>query len=858
MKKTSSIILGICFLFAIQLLANANLPKGYNYIFPQNGSKYVHPTSTIILRFENNTPNELINLGSVIKVKGEKSGQHLGKTIIASDNLTIIFKSEKIYELGETVNVTINPLFTENSGKGIEPLNYEFTVLEEIESKIISPDVEDSNLPLQKKNMADNQAMIMPNGVSVPSDFPHVNITVNNNPSSDYIFLNNSGTPNYNIIFNTSGEPVWYWKTPDSRRDFKVQSNGQITMLIRDGYGGTGEGHIVLTENFEFVKSMRATNGYTTDEHELFMLPDSGYFLIGRRETQVDMSQYVPGGQPNATVRETCIQEFTANDEMIFIWKAWDHFDIRDLEIENLYNSYIRFPHMNAIFVDEDEHILLSSRHLSEISKIDRESGEFIWRMIGTPGSLNNDFKFVNDPLNGFRNQHAIRSLGNNRYTLFDNGNNHSPPVSRGVEYQLDTTNMIATLVLDHRTGSINTFSHYMGNVQRLPNGNTHINWAVGHTLPIAQEVTPEGTKVFEMRFKNGHHCYRSFRHPWEGVVAEPYLMLEPQVDNLTLIFNKFGDDNIKYYKIYGDRIPNPTTLIDTSRATLKSLTNLINGARYYFRVTAVDNNDNESAYSNEEDIIVNIVQPGTNLIVNGDFANNLDAWTWEVSGSASADIETTDGICHFLIQNGGTEIYNVQLRQNGIPLLQGENYTFEFDAWADASRAVEIKVGQDVSPYTNYSRIGYSAFSTTHKRFSYSFIMQESSDNSARVVVNAGTDVQDIYIDNLSLKMDVPSNIENEIKTISQFSLNQNYPNPFNPTTSISYSLPKSGLVQLKIYDMLGREVAALVNKVQSTGNYKVEFNSSSVNRRITSGIYFYRLQSGEFVETKKLILLR
>ena len=100
---------------------------------------------------------------------------------------------------------------------------------------------------------------------------------------------------------------------------------------------------------------------------------------------------------------------------MIFIWKAWDHFDIRDLEIENLYGSYIRFPHMNAVFIDEDGHILLSSRHLSEISKIHRQSGEFIWRMIGAPNSQYNDFQFVNDPLNGFRNQHAIRSLGNNR-----------------------------------------------------------------------------------------------------------------------------------------------------------------------------------------------------------------------------------------------------------------------------------------------------------------------------------------------------------------------------------------------------------------------------------------------------------
>ena len=85
-------------------------------------------------------------------------------------------------------------------------------------------------------------------------------------------------------------------------------------------------------------------------------------------------------------------------------------------------------------------------------------------------------------------------------------------------------------------------------------------------------------------------------------------------------------------------------------------------------------------------------------------------------------------------------------------------------------------------------------------------------------------------------------------------YSLSQNYPNPFNPTTLINYSLPKSGFAQLKVYDMLGREVATLVNKEQSTGNYKIELNAS----HLTSGIYFYRLQSGSFTETKKFILLR
>ncbi len=837
-----------------QSLARDELPVGYQYVFPYQGSKYVHPNSTIILRFDNISPMELINLSTLIEVSGEKSGLHSGKTIIASDKRTVIFESERSYESGEIVEVTIAPRLPDSKGNIIKHLHYTFSVLEEEVVNDFPPDMESADVSGLKKSAIPGKSMIMSNGVSVPADFPHVNVTVNENPSSDYVFLNNWGPPNYNVIFNTSGEPVWYWKTPDRRRDFKVQSNGWITMLIRDGYGGSGEGHIALTENFEFIKSIRATNGYTTDEHELFMLPDSGYFLIGRRETIVDMSLYVDGGQTNARVRETCIQEFTSDDQLIFIWRAWDHFDIRDMEYESLTDSYVRFPHMNAIFIDEDGHILLSSRHLSEISKIHRQSGEFIWRMCGIPNSPNSDFYFVNDPLGGFRNQHAIRSLGNNRYTLFDNGNMHLPPVSRALEYEIDTVLMSATLVWEYEYDLTYSLALYMGNTQRLPNGNTHINWAVGNNLPIATEVTPEGDKLFEMWFEKGYHCYRSFRQPWKGKCITPYLLLEPQSDNLTLIFNKFGDDNVDYYTIYGDTISNPTVQIDTSRNTLKRLVELQNGKRYFFRVTAVDRNGIESAYSNEEDVFINIIQPGTNLIKNGDFDNELDFWTWEVSGSASADVQVDDGICHFVIQNGGDEIYEVQLRQNNIPLIQGDNYIFEFDAWAEDTRVVEIKIGEDDSPHTNYSRIGYTALNSTSQHFTYLFEMQESSDNNARVVINSGTTDQDIYIDNLSLKLDVPTGINDRSQTDKQINISSNYPNPFNLSTTISYTIPRQGLVRLKVFDDLGREVGVLVNKVQLPGNYEVKFDASQFN----SGAYYYSIEAGGVMQTKKMLLLR
>jgi len=83
---------------------------------------------------------------------------------------------------------------------------------------------------------------------------------------------------------------------------------------------------------------------------------------------------------------------------------------------------------------------------------------------------------------------------------------------------------------------------------------------------------------------------------------------------------------------------------------------------------------------------------------------------------------------------------------------------------------------------------------------------------------------------------------------------LSNNYPNPFNPTTKISYTIPERSNVSLKIFNLLGSEVASLVNEEKSAGTYEIEFNAAN----LSSGIYFYRIQAGAFVETKKMILLR
>ena len=90
--------------------------------------------------------------------------------------------------------------------------------------------------------------------------------------------------------------------------------------------------------------------------------------------------------------------------------------------------------------------------------------------------------------------------------------------------------------------------------------------------------------------------------------------------------------------------------------------------------------------------------------------------------------------------------------------------------------------------------------------------------------------------------------------QTPNSFMLSQNYPNPFNPVTKINYSLPKSGYVSLKIFDILGKEVATLVNEFKTSGNYTIDFAASSY----TSGVYFYKLESNNFIEVKKMLLIK
>jgi hypothetical protein len=739
---------------------------GYMYLSPLPGSEYTsRQTRFVLVRFQNMPPTVITNLSSFIQVTGAVSGQHAGQTKIAQDDRTVIFTMTTDFTANELATVSLTPGVPAASGGPISPYQYQFMVSTHLPGVAVAqtvasvPAVSSGGSPIRPLAVttaaSKGVAGIMPNGVSVPSDFPWIVITTNSNPDPDPIFVDNRGGGGkpYNVIFDNNGSPIWYMRMPDERRDMKVQHNGVMTMLARNG----GNHFNGFDNHYQQITQYWAVNGYSVDEHELQVLADGTYFLIGLHTETVDLSRYISGGNSSASVTEDCIQEFTPAGDLIFQWRAWDHLDIASQQYVVTTTNPGDFPHMNAIDVDTDGNILLSSRNTSEITKINRDTGEILWRL----GGAHNQFNFVNDPLNGPRNQHAIRMVTTNDYTLFDNGNGHSPQVSRGVEYVLDTTNLTATIVWQYpATPTTSLYSFYMGDVQRLTNGNTLIDWAVGG-LPKLTEVRPDGSKAFEMNWADKWEAYRTWRCPWQGSALSPYLIVEPYPDNVTLIFNQFGDTNVAFYRIYGATTPHPTNLVATSGVTLKRLTSLTNG-NYYFRVTAVNKQGVEGPYSNETNATVNIIKPGQQMVQNGTFSQGTPSWVWTLSGGATAAwaIETATNVTHIYITNATATLANIQLKQIGLPIILGNKYVFEFDAWATSPRYIQAMVAQNASPNLFYGGTNNAYLTPAHNHFRYVFTMNAATDFSASIFFNVGSSTAGVFLDNVSLFNAPPGDI--------------------------------------------------------------------------------------------------
>lgn len=454
------------------------------------------------------------------------------------------------------------------------------------------------------------------NGVSVPGDFPEFIVTLNNNPSPGKIFTSNtSGNGYYVMIFENDGTPYYYKKVNHYSTDFKVQPNG---MLSR--YSPDDGGFITIDNNFETTAVYKVQNGHGTDEHDFLITPEGTFLMIGITSEYRDMSVIVPGGNINANIIGNVIQELDVEQNLLFEWNASNYFDITDAIGTSLTSSRIDWIHMNSIALDYDGNILISSRHLSECTKIDRQTGEIIWRL----GGNNNEFTFLNENLE-FSFQHAFYPVegkpGN--YTIYDNGNNRGE-FSRVVEYKITINGDTKTAekVWEFRSDP-DFYTHRAGNAQRLPNGNTLINLEQPQ-YPKAIEVTPGGEILYEANFSPQAEAHKTFRFEWEGIMNAPYLLSEPLSGSVRLLFNKFGDINVLKYKIYGGAQPDNLVFISETNVTWADidLKPFAEYEKYFFGVKSVSNEGTESEYSNMVEVQLGNLFIGQS---NGILGNSID-----------------------------------------------------------------------------------------------------------------------------------------------------------------------------------------------------------------------------------------
>lgn len=429
--------------------------------------------------------------------------------------------------------------------------------------------------------------------VTAPGDLPQIYITGTGATAPGFIFLATmwGASQPYLLIVDDLGQPVYYEPTNPGLpgADFKKQPDGALSWM------DISRGGFISIDQAYAVTSTWVVNGYGgTDLHDLQVLTDGHALMLSYHSVPFDLSAY--GGITNAIVQDIVIQEQDALKNPVFNWSGLAHLPVTTT-YEPLTGAVADVFHGNAIERDTDGNLLLSSRHTAQIVKIDRTTGDIIWKL----GGKENEFTFVND--GGFSYQHDVRRLPNGHITLFDNGNprvDFSRPTdySRAVEYEIDEVAKVITRVWEYRSDP-DIYGFFMGNVQRLPNGNTFIGW--GGPATIGSEVTPGGEVALEMRIDQwiyGYN-YRWFRFPWVG---RPSTLPALVSRGGTLYFSWNGATEIASYRVEGSpTLTGSFSTIDTPvRAGFETSTTLGLSAAgmCYFRVMPIDNAAADTRYS--------------------------------------------------------------------------------------------------------------------------------------------------------------------------------------------------------------------------------------------------------------------
>ncbi len=582
------------------VIGNVSVARGdsvednpFSYISPLPGSSFLPPGTTIAVRHKELAGADLLD-SIDFTVTGSMSGGHNGEIILARDGRTVLFSPNKEFLPGEIVNVTINGAKLGNLSSATQPFNFAFGVSEPLVQ------ASDQHYVSEEDPSPKREAAPIPphNYLTAPGDMPTYAVERwPGNLGEGYIFLSifeqfSGQTTGYVQILDNNGEPIYY-DSPFSlpvTLDFKKQPNGTLTFFAP----GPGLNRFfALDSNYKIVDDFQAGNGYPTDLHDLQVLENGNALLLVHDRQIVDMSLLDPNASKEATVIGCIIQEVDRDNNVVFQWRSWDHIDITDTN-RPLDSNPLRYIHCNSIGQDHDGNLLLSSRNLDEVTKIDGQAGSIIWRL----GGRRNQFSFVNDP--GFSVQHDARRIANGNITLYDNGTLDPKTASRGVEFHVDNVYKIASKVSEfYNTPDV--FGYFTGNMQRLPNGNSLVGWGASST-PLLTEFAPNGDMLLTLSANNPYNTYRAFRFPWQGFPTWPPVLVAT-LENTTahLYFSWNGSTETVAYRVYGGRGDQQNLLATVPRDGFEATYSydMPESGLWYFSVVPLDKFNQEGPRSN-------------------------------------------------------------------------------------------------------------------------------------------------------------------------------------------------------------------------------------------------------------------
>jgi hypothetical protein len=321
------------------------------------------------------------------------------------------------------------------------------------------------------------------------------------------------------MILDGRGELVWFRPLRGDQQafDFRAQTyRGRPVLTWWQGrvatYRGDGVGRIV-DRSYRPVATVRAANGYDLDLHELKLTPAGTALVMSYVVVPWDLTKL--GGRRDGLVEDNVVQEIDVETgALLFEWHA--------LGTIGLGESYRPAPrgggkvhdpyHLNSVDLDADGNLVLSARHTNAVYKVDRRTGNVIWRLGGKRSS------FAMGPGTEFKLQHDARVHDDGTITLFDNVAEDLPARgrrSRGMTLALDGERRTASLVreLEHPDEIL---SPTQGSMQALGGGGAFVGW--GGLQPLFTEFDRDGRTVFDARFRaKGVETYRAYRMPWRA-----------------------------------------------------------------------------------------------------------------------------------------------------------------------------------------------------------------------------------------------------------------------------------------------------------------------------------------------------